>query len=537
MPPIKTAAEIFRRYVTNGVPGSGINPVNKDDVVAWGSFLESTIGQVGLGYSTLALLNGDLAHGAGTLSFVYNDATAAYNGLYQKSGASGSGTWTRIGDLWETVVNLNVTGGTANAITATAIENPILPGAKLFLLTPTAANTGPTTININGTGAVAIKNAFGVDLAANSLLAGSQVLMAWQTDHYQLLLSANPDASAFTASCTASAAAASASASAAASSAASLSGVVGMSPPGGRLTLVSGVDAPSSDQAAAASIYYTPSASEWIRIFDGTNDVLRQFAELTLALDGTSGHTGYHQSGKIYDLWVYWNGSTAVLGTGPAWASDTSRGTGAGTSEYEFYKGLPRNKNTLTNLRFGSASGNTVSVPARQATLVGSFRATADGQASDTQLRRLLSNAYNPAPRKMFANAETLGSSWAYSTFSFRQVHANTANQTEVLQCLSNRAGRARAIGTSQHSAGGVLMFTGIGINSTSVNSGKGGLHPIVAANLATQGSSEWEGNYALGYTKIVWLEAAAASGTTTWLAGDATIAAFSSGLQAECWN
>lgn len=530
---IKTAAEIFRRYFTDGVPASGANPVNKDDVRAWGTYLESAVGQVGLGYATLALLNGDLAHGAGTLSFVYNDATAALNGLYQKSGAIGSGAWTRIGDLWETVVNLSVTGGTGDAIVATAIENPTVPGAKLFLLTPTAANTGAATININGTGAVAIKNAFGLTLAANSL---SQVLMAWQTDHYQLLLSANPDASAFTASCSASASAASASASAAASSAASLSGVVGMSPPGGRLTLTSGVPVTASDVAAATSVLYTPAASEWLRIFDGTNDVLRVFAELTLALDSTAAHTGYQQSGKNFDCFVAWTGSVIYLGTGPGWTSDTARGTGAGTTELEFYKGLWRNKNTIT-LRKGALSGDTVSVPARQATFVGSFRATADGQASDTLLRRLVSNAYNPAPREMFANAETLGTSWTYTTAAFRQAHANTANKVEFLQCLPGGPVTAAAFGNSSNSVGNVLAFTGIGVNSLTVNSAKGGLHTVAGAGNATTGNARYAGFATLGYSYLAWLEASSASGVTTWLAGDSAFAAFSSGIQGEVWN
>ncbi|MET3991683.1 hypothetical protein ABID65_003323 [Bradyrhizobium sp. S3.9.2] len=191
---IKKAVEIFRRYVTDGVPASGVNEPNKDDIRAWGTFLESTLGQVGLGYATLALLNADLAHGANTLAIVYSDATAANNGLYQKSGGSGSGAWTRVGDLPKEIVQLSVTGGTANAITATAIENPTVPGAKLYLLTPTANNTGATTITVNGGSAVPITNAFNSTLASGSLIAGSQVLMAWQTDHYQLLIAAAVDA-------------------------------------------------------------------------------------------------------------------------------------------------------------------------------------------------------------------------------------------------------------------------------------------------------------------------------------------------------
>ncbi|CAN7332488.1 hypothetical protein LJR143_001683 [Pseudoxanthomonas sp. LjRoot143] len=46
-----------------------------------------------LGFETRALMNADLAHVAGTLALVTNDATAANNGTYRKTGASGSGSW------------------------------------------------------------------------------------------------------------------------------------------------------------------------------------------------------------------------------------------------------------------------------------------------------------------------------------------------------------------------------------------------------------------------------------------------------------
>lgn len=533
---IKLAAEVWRDYETDGVPGSGVHLPSKSDARLWGAFLEATTGQVGLGYATLALLNVDLAHDANTLAFVYNDTTPANNGLYQKSGASGTGSWTRIGDLPESIVTLNVTGGTGDAIIATAIENPTVPGAKLYLLTPTAANTTSTTINVNGTGAVAIKNAFGVALAANSLLAGSQVLMAWQTDHYQLLLSANPDASAFTASCSASASSASASASAAASSAASLAGVVGMSPPGGRVTLTPGTPFPTADVAGVSTIYYTPALSEWLRIYDGSNDILTQFAELSLALDNNSGHSGYHQSGENFDLFLC-NSSGVKLGTGPAWSSDTARGTGAGTTELEFYKGLWRNKNTIT-LRTGALVGNTVSIPARQATLVGSFRATADGQASDTLLRCLLSNAYNPVPRFMFANAEPLGTSWTYTLLTWRQVNGNTANKVEFLQCLSGGPVEATATSQASNSGGVASFYVGIGVNSITVNSAKGGLLPQAPANLVTMGYADYSSPASLGYTYLAWLEVSAAAGTTTWSSGDNNArAVFTSGIRAKVWN
>lgn len=44
-------------------------------------------------------LYGDLNWGAGSIGRVFGDATEAYKGVYKKSGASGAGSWTRIGPL------------------------------------------------------------------------------------------------------------------------------------------------------------------------------------------------------------------------------------------------------------------------------------------------------------------------------------------------------------------------------------------------------------------------------------------------------
>lgn len=313
--------------------------------------------------------------------------------------------------------------------------------------------------------------------------------------------------------------------------------IVGMTLLGGRPTLTPGTPITTTDVAAMPAIYYTPYATDRVRVFDGTADQIYQFPELTLNLDGNVSHTGYHQSGKNFDLFIAIDGSgLPYMGTGVAWASDFLRGTGAGTTEIEFWQGLWRNKNSIT-LRIGPNLGDLVVVPARQATFVGGFRATANGQASDTLLRRFLSSAYYPAPRKMFVNAQALGTSWTYSIFTFRQAAGNTANKVEFLQCLPAGPLKGRAFGTSQNSLGSVLMFTGIGFNSLTINSGKGGLHPIAAANLSTMGESSFDGYAGLGYGYLAWLEAAVASGVTTWLAGDSVINAFTSGLQGEVCN
>ncbi|MET4197295.1 hypothetical protein ABIB96_001283 [Bradyrhizobium sp. LA3.X] len=225
---ILSAIEIWRDYETDGVPASGPHQPVKRDVRQWGVMLESLLAQLGLGYATLALLNADLAHGASTLAMVYADSTAANNGIYVKSGASGSGSWTRVGDLQISVIQLTVTGGTGNAIVATAPISPLTPAQHLYLLIPTTNNTGATTIAINGGAAVAIKNALNGTLASGSLIMGNAALMCWNADHYQLMIAAAIDGNAILADAQAAATSAASSATTATNQANIASSTIGM---------------------------------------------------------------------------------------------------------------------------------------------------------------------------------------------------------------------------------------------------------------------------------------------------------------------
>ncbi|MGY3358468.1 hypothetical protein ACVWZK_005131 [Bradyrhizobium sp. GM0.4] len=193
---IPTASQVWRKYQLDGVPASGPNNPDKDQIIVWGTFLESLLGAGagGLAYTNLAALNSDLAHPANTTAIVYNDAAPANNGLYVKSGASGTGSWSRMGDLLNGIVRLTVTGGTANAIVTTSPETPSAPGAKLYLMTPGASCSGASTLTVNGAAAVPIKTALASDTVVGSLVANSPVLMAFQVDHYQLMVSLPVDA-------------------------------------------------------------------------------------------------------------------------------------------------------------------------------------------------------------------------------------------------------------------------------------------------------------------------------------------------------
>lgn len=188
---IPSAASVFRDHDIENVPASGPHEPVKRDIRALLSSFETLLGAgtAGLVFSTLAALSGDLAHPANTSAIVFNDSTGANNGIFEKVGPTSTGSWSRVGDLPWPIVPFTVTGGTGNAIVATAPEVPLQPGRKLYTLVPTANNTAAVTVN-----GVAIKNVFGLDLAANSLVANSPVIMIWSVDHYVLLLSAQVDA-------------------------------------------------------------------------------------------------------------------------------------------------------------------------------------------------------------------------------------------------------------------------------------------------------------------------------------------------------
>jgi hypothetical protein len=172
--------DVWRDYVTDGVPSSGNNDPRKAEIRQWADWIEQIITAFtstgGLIYDTRALLFADLAKPANSMAWVIGDSTAAYNGIYKKVGASGSGSWTRVADLpYSFIVASDAGAGTANAIQATS-SLPI-SGSALVLLNIFRDNgAGPTTVQFNGGPVYTIKTNSGNDPAVGGLTAGMLVL-------------------------------------------------------------------------------------------------------------------------------------------------------------------------------------------------------------------------------------------------------------------------------------------------------------------------------------------------------------------------
>lgn len=89
----------LRDHEVAGVPASGMSEPEKAKGRAVLALIDAALASLGVNgaitvkKATKSLLDADLAHAADTLAVVYNDATSANNGIYAKSGTSGSGSW------------------------------------------------------------------------------------------------------------------------------------------------------------------------------------------------------------------------------------------------------------------------------------------------------------------------------------------------------------------------------------------------------------------------------------------------------------
>ncbi|MGO6816334.1 hypothetical protein ACCS67_15820 [Rhizobium brockwellii] len=171
---------IWRDYITDGIPSSGNNKPSKSEIRSWGTWVESILNAIGVNagliYQTRALLYADLAKAANSMAWVTSDPTVAYNGVYQKVGGTGTGSWTRLTDLPYSFIRAEDAGaGTPDAIQATS-GIPISNSALIILNIFEDNISSPVTVAFNGDTPLTIKTNSGNDILAGGLTAGMQAL-------------------------------------------------------------------------------------------------------------------------------------------------------------------------------------------------------------------------------------------------------------------------------------------------------------------------------------------------------------------------
>lgn len=220
-------------------PSTDPTEPNKAGIIGLFQLVESIIGTAIEGliignavvYATRSALYADLAQPAGRLGIVYGDSNAALNGVYVKSGASGSGSWSITnlvlpssfitdlsaviaevtsarqgrGTLLANIASINrrapsvlaSIGGTANAITgsdplSTADESN--DPATSYILIPATTNTAGVTLSVNGDTPRPIRTFANLEIVAGDLVAGSYYLLISDGGRYRVFsgLGASP---------------------------------------------------------------------------------------------------------------------------------------------------------------------------------------------------------------------------------------------------------------------------------------------------------------------------------------------------------
>jgi hypothetical protein len=258
----------------------------------------------------------------------------------------------------------------------------------------------------------------------------------------------------------------------------------------GRLTLESGVPVSTSDQTGKTTIYWTPYKGSTIALYSGSAWSGLQVAETSLAL-------GTLTSGKNYDVFGYSNSGTFTLELSAAWTSDTARNDALALQDGVRVKSADHTRRYL-----------------------GTFRTTSTTTTESSLAKRFLWNEYNQVPLPM-KNVDETTDSWNYTTATYRQANANSANQLDYVTGDASTLVEAEVYALVANTTA-ASVNAGVGVDSTSTNSAqrRGSNTPAVTNAVAYTGAL-YKGYPGLGRHFLAWLEYSTATGTTTWF-GDA---------------
>lgn len=363
-----------------------------------------------------------------------------------------------------------------NTITATATPTPAYAVGQRFVFVPANTNTGATTLNISSLGAGAVQSA-GVGLVGGELVAGIpvEVEVSAATPVFQIVAGGQ------------------------------MQPLVDAGIVEGRLTLTTGVPVTTTDVTAAETVYFTPYAGNRIALYTGTLWKLYTFSELSVDVPDAT---------QMNDVFIYDNAGTLTLDV-TAWTNTTTRATALTTQNGVLVKSGATSRRYLGSF-YSTTAGN--------------------GQTEDSLANRYVWNYYNRVNRPMKVSETT--NSWTENSGAFRQANGSTANQLNMVIGVSENAVEAMACGGAYNSGGGGVTFaTGIGVDSTTVNSSQISFNSLTLSNAVPVPSwASYKGFPGVGLHAITWLEYSANVGTTTWV-GDNGQAVFNTGITGTVWG
>lgn len=258
----------------------------------------------------------------------------------------------------------------------------------------------------------------------------------------------------------------------------------------GRLTLTTAVPVTTGDVTSATTMYFTPYGGDRISLYDGTRWKAYKFTEISLAL-------GTLTAAKPYDVFIYDNSGTLTLEF-LVWTNATTRATALVLQNGVYVK------SGATTRRY-----------------LGTFYTASTTTTEDSATKRYLYNYYNRVTKLMVVN--DTANSWTYTTATWRQANANTANKVEFVIGVDEEPAEA-SVAVTVVNATVVNGAVGIGLDTTT----DGNFAQIKAGFLASYVHIQARGSLytGIGYHYLSWNEYSDALGATTWYGDNGSVEA-----------
>jgi hypothetical protein len=239
--------------------------------------------------------------------------------------------------------------------------------------------------------------------------------------------------------------------------------------PRGRLTLTTGVPVLTSTVSGAGTVYFTPYGGATVPVWDGSAWVDTAFTERSQALTDATKSPAAAGANSNYDLFVWNDGGTLRCTRGPAWSSDTSRGTGAGTTELQTVGGYLCNKVAITNGPGAGAGLYVGSVRTNGSSTVDWTLGTSAAGGGAASLG--VWNQFNRV--EILTRVQDSNAGWAYTTASWRSADNSTTNRISAVFGGTDESHEASyTCVMAQSGANTTTTYVGIGVDSTSSPSG-----------------------------------------------------------------
>jgi hypothetical protein len=282
--------------------------------------------------------------------------------------------------------------------------------------------------------------------------------------------------------------------------------------PGGRLTIETGKPVLTASVIGASTVYYSPSENGYANLYNGVAWYTVPFSELSQTLADTTKSPAASIASTVYDMFLWNDAGTLRCTRGPAWASATSRGTGAGTSELVRVHGTHVNAADIVNgpaAQRGLYVGSIATDSSNQLNMhIDTISAAGGGNA-----RIDVWNRYNRAI--IGVQCRPSDDSWTQAvTATWRRANASSDNRITFVNGLELDAVSSDILALASNSGGNTARIA-IGLDSIDTPQAYHGIADLTSA-FAAQLIARYSGNPGLGRHFLQWLEYTDA-GTTTW--------------------